>query len=686
MSAGTRLEVLENQINSLSENQGQMFGVVYNAINDGNNQSCKASTDPANRHLNRYANIVAYDKTRVKVKPNKYNFMSDYINANYINGYKKKNMYIASQGPVPDSFNAFWQMVWDENSPAIIMVTNEVEGGKLKCHRYWPEREGDSFVFGEITVTMTAEKVFPVHVEREFTLHKENASRSITQFQYTAWPDHGVPNTTNEILKFRQIVRRFVKDSKGPMVAHCSAGVGRTGTFIGLDRFLDSCSAVDANMSVLDIVKDMRKSRNFMVQALAQFHYLYHACYDGLGILIQKASRELQLHSKTDEEREEAIMHELELDIAEAHKKFTENLLMHAPKGVKIRADVKSELPKDSYTADKAVTQAVSPQKRLSSLVSSQDQWLKRGNVPLSPEGHGYKVASAGLEPRLQALSESRSKWTNTYADACKTWQSAQDHDGVYYDIGHQLSSIESRVESLAAAEAAWRYRGSGQVSYQDQLRQDKVTALEQRLRSLQFTVVSSEERWKARGDGMRGESVPMEEKTNQNTVSYLGGLTDRLGALQMEQTAYQQRDNWNKYETDKFHQEVKAVYEEAERIQHERAKADATEQATLDAQQKAAIEADQARRDRENTEAAKAREADERKQRFERLERIAVKQSWNAETARKERVAAQELEEHRKAAEEAARAKLEAEKLAEKQKKEASKKKASKNAKNFLM
>lgn len=106
--------------------------------------------------------------------------------------------------------------------------------------------------------------------------------------RYTAWPDHGVPATTEELLKFRHTVRESFESSSGPIITHCSAGVGRTGTFIGLDRYLDSCTELDDSLTVLDVVKNMRKCRNFMVQAQAQFEYLYMACYDGLVVLLEK--------------------------------------------------------------------------------------------------------------------------------------------------------------------------------------------------------------------------------------------------------------------------------------------------------------------------------------------------------------------------------------------------------------
>lgn len=230
-----------------------------------------------NRSRNRYINIFAYDHSRVMVTPNEANGNSDYINANYINGYGREKAYIAAQGPLPTTFNSFWQMVWEQGSDVIVMVTNETERGRMKCHRYWPDA---TETYGEIEVSKDSETTLKYHIERVFTLkhapsgkqvssmhgngailprfpgalsmalrfnplstHHDpalrcwtHAQRTVTHFQYTQWPDHGAPNTTKEMLEFRETVRAKTNFDKGPVITHCSAGVGRTGTFVAIDR------------------------------------------------------------------------------------------------------------------------------------------------------------------------------------------------------------------------------------------------------------------------------------------------------------------------------------------------------------------------------------------------------------------------------------------------------------------
>lgn len=170
-------------------------------------------------------------------------------------------------------------------------------------------------------------------------------------------------------------------------------------------------------------------------------------------------------------------------------------------------------------------------------------------------------AATAKLEDRLVALGNSRLNWTSCYEEAVKTWQSAQDHDGVMYDIGHELTPIESRVASLAAAETAWKLRG-GKRSVADTLQQQRILELTDRLESLQAEIVTSETRWRARGDGFR-QSENSAAAASVNTVDGLGGLTSRLQMLQSTQEEWLRRGNWSKFDDDKFYADIQKIEEE---------------------------------------------------------------------------------------------------------------------------
>lgn len=192
-------------------------------------------------------------------------------------------------------------------------------------------------MYGQYQVTHTSQEVFPLYLKRTFNIAHGREVRPLVQYCYTAWPDHGVPQTTDELLQFRTTVRKAHNDDQS-MVVHCSAGVGRTGTFIGMDRYLDSCSNLDAKQDndVHKIVRDLRSSRNFMVQAQAQYVYLYEACRDGLTRLHQKAAREAAMAAKDEQAREEQIVSELEADVARGEAAIRET---HRQWQVKLHSD-----------------------------------------------------------------------------------------------------------------------------------------------------------------------------------------------------------------------------------------------------------------------------------------------------------------------------------------------------------
>lgn len=562
-----RLKNITTDIDSMTANKYKLFIKNYSEIKDGLNEAKVASLMPEHKRLNRYNNIVAYDSSRVKVAvPNADTHNTDYINANYIHGHGRANMYIASQGPVPESQPAFWQMLWEQNVQMIVMVTGEVEGGKLKCHRYWPKDTREALSFGGYSIEMSEVEAFPTYIARCFQLTKRatGESRFVFHYQYIAWPDHGVPDTSIEMLRFRAVVKEKFDANAGPMTVHCSAGVGRTGTFIGLDRYLDSCADLDDKMTVLDIVKDMRKARNFMVQAQAQFIYLYEAAKEGLAKLLDKVQRELRFAGFNPGQQQQAMLKEIEVDITAEMQDF--NMLRNTVGGGG-KVDVRHS-DGSKYTDDRGEASKVNPQNRITSLAKSTDVWLQRNNVPMDPNAHGYRVQAAGLETRLSALSESRTKWMKVYSEAEKTWQSAQDEEGVQYDVGHQLTTIESRVQSLANAEAAWTIAGNGQNNVYDEMAAENLANLELRLQSLSYTVSTAEQRWKDRGTGFIGAAADKESiqaTLNASNGKYLGSLTDRLMSLQGEQTNWEARSEWKPYDKEKFFKDIGEEYEKQE-------------------------------------------------------------------------------------------------------------------------
>ncbi|XP_033636578.1 receptor-type tyrosine-protein phosphatase T-like [Asterias rubens] len=230
-----------------------------------------------NKVKNRYTNIPAYDHSRVLLETIEGLPHSDYINASYIDGYKHEAKYIACQGPNQTSVNDMWRMIWQEQVGKIVMLTNLVEKGKEKCVQYWPD-EG-SCDYGEIFVRHVSEEKTLNFVIRTFNVAKssepEGEYREVLQYHYITWPDMKPPESSS-LLEFVRRLQATQVTSKGPIVVHCSAGVGRTGTYIALDAMLEQARA-EGQVDVLNFVREMRDKRYLMVQTIDQFKFIYEA-------------------------------------------------------------------------------------------------------------------------------------------------------------------------------------------------------------------------------------------------------------------------------------------------------------------------------------------------------------------------------------------------------------------------
>uniref|UniRef100_A0A8C4V0L0 protein-tyrosine-phosphatase n=1 Tax=Falco tinnunculus TaxID=100819 RepID=A0A8C4V0L0_FALTI len=251
----------------------------------GRNQTCDIALLPENRGKNRYNNILPYDTSRVKLSNVDDDPCSDYINASYIPGNNFRREYIATQGPLPGTKDEFWKMAWEQNVHNVVMVTQCVEKGRVKCDHYWP-LDQDSLYYGDLIVEMLSESVLPEWTIREFKICSEeqlDSTRLIRHFHYTVWPDHGVPETTQSLILFVRTVRDYINRTPdtGPTIVHCSAGVGRTGTFIALDRILQQLDSKDT-VDIYAAVHDLRLHRVHMVQTECQYVYLHQCVRDVL--------------------------------------------------------------------------------------------------------------------------------------------------------------------------------------------------------------------------------------------------------------------------------------------------------------------------------------------------------------------------------------------------------------------
>ncbi|XP_050831621.1 receptor-type tyrosine-protein phosphatase eta isoform X8 [Serinus canaria] len=234
---------------------------------------------PENRGKNRYNNVLPYDISRVKLSNQSSG--TDYINANYMPGYNSKKAFIAAQGPLPNTIEDFWQMIWEKSIYSIVMLTKCVEQARTKCEQYWPDKQPKSY--GDIIVTMVSEVVLPEWTIRDFTVEKSNTpeSHTVRQFHFTSWPDHGVPETTDLLINFRHLVHEYNSQNPAdsPTLVHCSAGVGRTGTFIAIDRLIQQME-MENTVDVYGVVYDLRMHRPLMVQTEDQYVFLNQCVMD----------------------------------------------------------------------------------------------------------------------------------------------------------------------------------------------------------------------------------------------------------------------------------------------------------------------------------------------------------------------------------------------------------------------
>ncbi|XP_069719041.1 receptor-type tyrosine-protein phosphatase F isoform X9 [Phaenicophaeus curvirostris] len=267
---------LADNIDRLKANDGLKFSQEYESIDPGQQFTWENSNLEVNKPKNRYANVIAYDHSRVILTSIDGVPGSDYINANYIDGYRKQNAYIATQGPLPETLSDFWRMVWEQRTATIVMMTRLEEKSRVKCDQYWPSRGTETYGMIQVTLLETVE--LATYTVRSFVLYKNGSSekRELRQFQFMAWPDHGVPEYPTPILAFLRRVKACNPSDAGPMVVHCSAGVGRTGCFIVIDAMLERMKH-EKTVDIYGHVTCMRSQRNYMVQTEDQYIFIHEA-------------------------------------------------------------------------------------------------------------------------------------------------------------------------------------------------------------------------------------------------------------------------------------------------------------------------------------------------------------------------------------------------------------------------
>lgn len=246
----------------------------FKAIPRSHVYSCRAARLPDNKVKNRYGNLLPYDHSRVKLKSTPDSSMSsEYINANYVCGYKCDKKYVATQGPLSKTVADFWRMIWQEKCCKIFMVTNLMEQGRVKCEKYWPD---ETAVFGSLTVTLKNSEPLADYVIRTFEISSGKHKRELNQYHYLTWPDHGAPSSTVPVIRLLRRAKDYQPNNGAPIVVHCSAGVGRTGAIILLDSMLEM-GTVEGKIDVCGHLCEMRKKRINLLENMEQYLFIYKA-------------------------------------------------------------------------------------------------------------------------------------------------------------------------------------------------------------------------------------------------------------------------------------------------------------------------------------------------------------------------------------------------------------------------
>ncbi|KPM03249.1 tyrosine phosphatase-like protein [Sarcoptes scabiei] len=263
-----------------------------------------------NRKKNRYKDILPYDNSRVILSEYPGVPGSDYINANFVRGSSgNQRAYIASQGPLPNTLVDFWRMIWETEVLVIVMACNEREADRYKCEPYWPLNAEEKQQYGNITVEHVKwRQVCPDFLVRTFKVSADNQNRTICQFHYTTWPDHGVPNSVQPILELVRLIRDVQSSESRPILVHCSAGCGRTGTICSIDFVwaLLRTGKLQSDFSLHEIISDMRRQRIALVQTVEQ----YILCYKAVATLFEQHLKLIDSHTyeNVDDDGEPLIL------------------------------------------------------------------------------------------------------------------------------------------------------------------------------------------------------------------------------------------------------------------------------------------------------------------------------------------------------------------------------------------
>ncbi|XP_061530943.1 tyrosine-protein phosphatase non-receptor type 1 [Phycodurus eques] len=279
---------MEAEFREIDDNR--IWSAIYQEIRQQSCElPCKLAKLPENKSRNRYRDVSPFDHSRICLQQS----ANDYINASLITIEEAQRNYILTQGPLPNTCGHFWEMVWEQQSYGVVMLNRVIEKGSVKCAQYWPHREERDAVFEDTNfkLTFVSEDIKSYYTVRHLEL--ENLStletREILHFHYTTWPDFGVPESPASFLNFLFKVRESgcMNSNQGPVVVHCSAGIGRSGTFCLVDTclLLMSIRKDPSSVRIRDVLLEMRRHRMGLIQTADQLRFSYLAVIEGAKYL-----------------------------------------------------------------------------------------------------------------------------------------------------------------------------------------------------------------------------------------------------------------------------------------------------------------------------------------------------------------------------------------------------------------
>ncbi|XP_006881696.1 PREDICTED: tyrosine-protein phosphatase non-receptor type 1-like [Elephantulus edwardii] len=285
------------------------WAAIYQDIrHEASDFPCKVAKLPRNKNRNRYRDVSPFDHSRIKLHQED----NDYINASLIKMEEAQRSYILTQGPLPNTCGHFWEMVWEQKSRGVVMLNRVMEKGSLKCAQYWPQKEEKEMIFEDtnLKLTLISEDIKSYYTVRQLELENvaTQETREILHFHYTTWPDFGVPESPASFLNFLFKVRESGSLSleHGPIVVHCSAGIGRSGTFC----LADTCLLLmdkrkdPSSVDIKKVLLEMRKYRMGLIQTADQLRFSYLAVIEGAKFIMGDSSVQEQWKELSHEDLE----------------------------------------------------------------------------------------------------------------------------------------------------------------------------------------------------------------------------------------------------------------------------------------------------------------------------------------------------------------------------------------------